>query len=87
MFIYVASVLIIGFGCSSAIIYIKGEKYTEGGTCPISLKILHMHRLIRLLVHRNWKYRHTNNRTTLTIEQKCPTMTHDANIYLMGFYG
>ena len=85
VYLSVASILIIGFGSSSAVIYIKGEKYTDGGTCPTFPKNITYAQANKIISSQwNWKYRHTNNGTTLTIEQKCPTMTHDANIYLDG---
>ena len=85
----VTSILVtIIFGISNLVIFSDGTKYTDlhtkCKTFPPGIPEVDADKIISSQWH--WTYQKNNNYNNITyqisIEQKCPTLTHDANIYM-----
>jgi heme/copper-type cytochrome/quinol oxidase subunit 2 len=82
------SLIIFGFGISEIVIFTKGTKYLDTNTqCqkfPIGIPEINANKIISNQWHWTYQKSNTYNDTTfkISIKQKCPTMTHDANVYL-----
>lgn len=83
-------VCIVGFGISEVVIFTNGIKYLSSDTIckrfPTNLTNVEANKI--LSSQWNWAYKKENfnqgNTFTIKIQQKCPTATHDANVYLNG---
>ena len=84
--------ILIGFSISELVIYKKSNKYLSSDTkCPIFPNNLTYWQADKIIEDQwNWKYSKNNifdnNNYKLTIQQVCPSVTHDADIYLNGIF-
>ena len=84
----ILSIIAIVIGISDVFIFKNGTKYTPSDiVCPVFPSNITEATASKVLTSQwNWEYKDTNkvngDSFSLKIKQKCPTETHDSNVYL-----